>query len=276
MRRFAFISILGFLFGRFSQASRPAHKPLEVMGRKGYVYSPLSRTARAAVFVLHGSGGQPSDMFDLGFEAIADARGFYVVYPEMKVAKSDEWGYGEDIKYFEALAERLQQADFGVSKKKLFVCGHSAGGSMSLFLQNEMSQFEAAGVVEAGVGNLDGWNMTKLGHRTIVVWNHADPVLEQYAPGKVEKAYYNLTLRTLRRSARSEPDMIEALPTSKTVVEAARLTFIKNAVAPELQVVSWTSKPGRHAWALPRWTTSLDATKSLVDFFLGDSVEVVV
>jgi len=265
------VSLSALLLTQSAQAVE--HVPLEVMGRVGYVYSPPGKQATSAVFVLHGSGCSPSDYFGKGFEALADERGFHVVYPEMKVPKGDAWGGKDDISYFEALIQRLQQVDFGVTRH--FVSGHSAGGSMSYFLQNEMPHFEAAGIVEAGADPNSEWDLTKVGLRTIIVWNHADPVLTQYAPGRKEMAYYNQTLKALHRQPGSDPDSRVALPTSHAVVQAERLTFNKNAVAPELKIVSWTSKPGKHDWALPSWTITLDATKELVDFFLGES-EVVV
>ena len=52
--------------------------------------------------------------------------------------------------------------------------------------------------------------------------------------------------------------------------QASLLTFNEGAAAaPLLQVVSWRSEPGRHTWASPSWTNSLDATRLLIDFFFG-------
>lgn len=48
---------------------------------------------------------------------------------------------------------------------------------------------------------------------------------------------------------------------------AERLTFNKTRAAPELRVISWESRPGRHNWARPSWTQALDATAELIDFF---------
>jgi lysophospholipase L1-like esterase len=138
------------------RASSP-HSELAVMGRTGYVYRPAASSAvSGAVLVLHGSGGVASDMSGLGFEALADAGSFLTVYPEMLTPRADEWGYLDDIPYFAALARRLQEPDFGVPADKIFICGHSAGGSMVTLLQNEMDEFAAAGVVEAAVGHRPG------------------------------------------------------------------------------------------------------------------------
>lgn len=263
--------------GRQLGLGTPYYSELLTMGRTSFVYRPVGSQLAGAVLVLHGSQAVASDMFGLGFEALAEARGFVVVYPEMRTLRADQWGYRDDIPYFSALATRLQEADFGVPKDKIFICGHSAGGTMVTFLQNEMNEFEAAGVVEAAVGNLQDWDMGRRGKRTMVVWNHGDPVLSQYAPGGLEMAYYNLTVETLRRGAGTVPDRRDPLPKLLPVVEAELRIFETVAEAPELQIVSWTSQPGRHDWALPSWTHSVDATRLLVDFFFtGPAVALVV
>jgi len=254
-----------------SVVQQKKHSLLPVMGRNSSVYRPSTENLSGAILVLHGSGAMASDMFDLGFEAMADARNFLVVYPEMSVPKGNEWGYLDDIPYFSALARRLQQHDFGVPSDKIFICGHSAGGTMVTFLQNEMDEFAAAGVVEAAVGRLSNWTMARRGKPTMVVWNHADPVLQEYAPGGIEEAYFNLTVSTLRRGSSTVPDLRQQLKKARPVTQASLLTFKDTVVSPLLQVVSWRSDPGRHTWPSPSWTNSVDSTKILVDFFFGNS-----
>lgn len=215
-------------------------------------------------------------MFDVGLEQQADLHGFLVVYPEMSKPFSDDWGYTEGIPYFSKLASRLQESDFGLDPARLFVCGHSAGGSMVTFLQNEMDIFAAAGVVEAAVGHLYDWDLSKRGNRTMVIWNHADPVLEEYAPEGGEPAYYNLTLNTLRRGASVEPTSRKPLALSDTVTQAEILMFEEEDAAPEVQILSWTSNPGRHTWADKSWTGTVDASEQLVAFFLRLGTQIIV
>lgn len=243
---------------------------LEVHGRIAYVYRPDSCPSSGvpAVMLLHGSGEEAKNMFGVGMEQQADLHGFLVVYPEMSEPFSDEWGYGEDVPYFAELATRLHEPDFDVDLAQLFVCGHSAGGTMAALLQNEMDIFAAAGMVESAVGHLEEWDLTRRGTRTMVIWNHADPVLEEYAPEGGEPAYYALTLSTLRRGARMEPATSQSLPLSGTVTQAQLLTFEEDDAAPEVQILSWTSDPGRHTWAHKSWTGTVDASEHLVAFFL--------
>lgn len=257
----------------------PAHYHIVwVMGRKVHVYKPntlAQNVPRPAlvqtvpgVFVLHGSDEAAPSMFNLGFEAQADLHDFLVIYPEMRVPKSDDWGYESDIPFFNALSKRLREADFGLDAARTFVCGHSAGGTMSLYLQNEVDLFKAGGAVEAAPGQLQKWDMKKPGHRSIVIWNHADPVLEQYAPRGGEPAYYQQTISTLRRHGSRVHAFAEALPVSDNVTSVEILTFPEDG-APELKMLHFRSKPGTHTWAsTPDFT--FDATKQLMLFFMAD------
>ncbi|CAE8600874.1 unnamed protein product [Polarella glacialis] len=248
------------------------HEMVTVMGRPAYIYRPnqtVMKRPSAGIFVLHGSEGVPSDMYGLGMEVAADANSFLVVYPDMASSRAGEWGYASDIPYFEALAHFLTKEPYRLDPERAFVCGHSAGGSMSLFLQNEMDVFASGAAVEAAVGHLESWNMSKSGHRSMVIWNHADPVLEEYAPTGGEPAYYNLTISTLRRHGTQTYSSRTPLPTSASVVSAEILTYLADN-APELQMLSWRSNPGTHKWPSTSWA-SFGATETLVSFFIGNA-----
>mmetsp|Transcript_49459 Transcript_49459/g.105716 ORF Transcript_49459/g.105716 Transcript_49459/m.105716 type:complete len:264 (-) Transcript_49459:60-851(-) len=246
------------------------HMSVSVLGRQAFVYKPQAHLASsvgplAGIFVLHGSGFAPTDMYGLGFEHFADINNFLVVYPEMKVPRGDTWDFTDDIPFFSALYERLQEDDFRLDRSRAFVCGHSAGGTMALFLQNQMDAFSAAAAVEAAVAFLNQWDMSRQGHRTMVVWNHADPVLHQYAPEGNERAYYNITISVLRRHGSMQPSKTKRLPTSGTAV-FAELQFYCQDTAPELLVLEWRSDPGIHAW--PRSSQfGFDATEEMMKFF---------
>ena len=51
---------------------------------------------------------------------------------------------------------------------------------MTLYLQNELSEFQQAIVISAGVGKLELWDMNKIGKPTLLIWNINDPVLAYY------------------------------------------------------------------------------------------------
>eukprot|EP00931_Biecheleriopsis_adriatica_P110305 TRINITY_DN84551_c0_g1_i1.p1 TRINITY_DN84551_c0_g1~~TRINITY_DN84551_c0_g1_i1.p1 ORF type:complete len:293 (+),score=46.37 TRINITY_DN84551_c0_g1_i1:42-881(+) len=258
-----------------SADSTGERRTVTVMGRQTQLYMPKSLREgepRAAIFVLHGSGGVAADIYNTYFESQADTRNFFVAYPEMKVPRSDEWGYKDDIPFFSALVDRLQSSEFSLDPARVYICGHSAGGTMSLFLQNEVELFSAAGAVEAAVGHLHDWDMSKPGHRTMVVWNHADPVLEQFAPPGGEPAYHNLTVSTLRRHGSMKPIASQPLPTSRKVVSASLVTYASDS-APELVMLNWRSDPGTHRWP-NKPDCSFDAAEELLKFFMGDDVVV--
>jgi poly(3-hydroxybutyrate) depolymerase len=250
------------------------HELLTVYGRQATVFKPASRKVgkAPAIFVLHGSGRLAKDMVNKGFDAIAEKLGFMVVYPEMEIPGAQEWGYDHDVWWFTALHERLQEDDFGMDPERAFICGHSAGGSMSLYLQNEVDLFAAAGAVEAAVGMLQKWDLSKPGRRTMVIWNHADPVLAEYAPWGDEQAYYHQTVATLRRHGDWSWFESKALPTSERILSAAVHHYPKDT-APPLRMVSFQSNPGTHSWANKTWAT-FSATEELVKFFLDWEQEV--
>eukprot|EP00746_Dinoflagellata_sp_MGD_P144024 gnl/MRDRNA2_/MRDRNA2_76789_c1_seq2.p1 gnl/MRDRNA2_/MRDRNA2_76789_c1~~gnl/MRDRNA2_/MRDRNA2_76789_c1_seq2.p1 ORF type:complete len:560 (-),score=74.15 gnl/MRDRNA2_/MRDRNA2_76789_c1_seq2:233-1687(-) len=182
----------------------------------------------------------------------------------MKVPRSDSWGYKDDIPYISALVRHLQDNDYGLDETQVFACGHSAGGTFALFLQNELDIFRACAAVSSAVGRLHLWNMSKRGHPAMIIWNHADPILEQYSPAGGEPAYYNLTVSTLRRHG-SKLFVSWPLPTSKRIVDAKLLEYPEDT-APQLSVLSFKSNPGTHDWADLSWCT-FSATAELLRFF---------
>merc|ERR1719213_691295 len=79
----------------------------------------------------------------------------------------------------------------------VYISGHSAGGTMSLFLQNEISIFRRAGIISAGVGHLHLWNMSRRGQDTMIIWNRGD--LQEYGGLR----YLDVTVATLRKCSLS-------------------------------------------------------------------------
>jgi poly(3-hydroxybutyrate) depolymerase len=254
------------------------HDLLWIVDRPAYVYKPtVNKTTMPAIFVLHGSEAVAANMFDKGFEALAEKRGFLVVYPQMTIPYGYEWGYREDFPYFSTLLYRLQE-DYSLDPNRTFVCGHSAGGSMALFLQNELERFTKGAAVEADVGRLHEWSMWKTGHPAMVIWNRADPELDYPNWGWY---YYHRTIKILRRHGSKDYTMVKSLPTSSVIASAEYLLYPTEGNwsmdsdhgAPEVRVISFKSNPGTHKWANKTWAT-FDATEELVKFFLEDSYHV--
>mmetsp|Transcript_7335 Transcript_7335/g.22980 ORF Transcript_7335/g.22980 Transcript_7335/m.22980 type:complete len:295 (-) Transcript_7335:214-1098(-) len=244
---------------------RARHIAVKTLGRTALVYAPRPWRLHEkvpAIFVLHGSFSSPKSMYNVGFEPLADQHGFLVVYPEMRVPQSASWGYTDDIPYMTALVRHLCE-DFDLDPEMVFVCGHSAGGTMALFLQNEVDLFRAAAAVEAGVGHLHEWSMNRTGRRTMLIWNHADPVLAEYGGEEL----YRQTIATVRRNGSTVPSSIEPMPTSTRVVSAELRRYPRDG-APEFSELSWKSSPGTHEWP-QRPTMTFDAAQQLASFFLS-------
>jgi len=98
------------------------------------------------VVVLHGGGGKAAGMESIcGMDRVADEHGFAVVYPQgfggvFNDGGSDlaDLGPRDDVKYIRALIKDVaQQAK--IDQNKVFACGFSNGGAMSIRLALEAS-----------------------------------------------------------------------------------------------------------------------------------------
>lgn len=293
-----------FLWSSTQLRSKGQHMSMIVMGRKNLIYKPgplpgssgtsaILNRSLPGVFVLHGSAEEPADMYARGFdEALATSLQVMIVYPEMQVPASDDWGYVSDIPFFRALGDRLRENDIGLDGSRAFVCGFSAGGAMALFLQNEVQTFQAAASVEAGPGYLKTWHKSNPGHRTMLVWNHADPELtgcfnmmpswpacRGEVPEMSEVANWDTMIATLRRHGSLQPSVTKRLPLSGQSASSelkygktlfAELIDFQQDTAPELRIVSWRSDPGIHEW--PSLSNNgFDATELVMNFFLKEA-----
>jgi polyhydroxybutyrate depolymerase len=113
------------------------------------------------VVALHGRGGTGHVIAGLAhFDAVADAHGFLVVYPD---GLSASWADGrgatpsdtdgiDDIKFLSELIRKLAR-DYKIDSLRVFVTGYSNGGFMSQRVACELSsQVAAVGVVAATMG----------------------------------------------------------------------------------------------------------------------------
>lgn len=248
---------------------------LEVQGRSLWVYHPyfLKRISRKAVIVLHGSESSPaaiarsSQFHDV---AARTSPGFFVVYPEMAVPGSDSWGFGApwEEAYFRSVVDVLE-SDFMIDRQEVFVVGHSNGGTMALFLQNNFpDMFKAAAAVEAGVGHLQDWRNASYGLPTMIVWNHNDPVLFEYGGDQL----FQNTIDTLQRhSGTRVPHQKLPLPSGYSgIASAERWIWNEDASQPRLTVVSWSSDTPTHSWVNHNSVhgAPLDAAILVCDFFI--------
>jgi poly(3-hydroxybutyrate) depolymerase len=108
------------------------------------VNAPTDGTTRPAVLVLHGGMGSAAVMrANSGFDGVARAEGFMVVYAQGTAFAGDErhaWNTGyllrrqvqdaDDIAYFDALIDRLT-GEHGADPERIFMTGGSNGGMMT-------------------------------------------------------------------------------------------------------------------------------------------------
>ncbi len=108
-----------------------------------FVNAPTDGTRRPAVIVLHGGSGSAERMrAGSGFDAVARANGFMVVYAEGTEFGDDRhaWNTGhllrrqvrdaDDIAYLDALIDALIR-DHGADPSRIFMTGGSNGGMMT-------------------------------------------------------------------------------------------------------------------------------------------------
>merc|ERR1711953_131313 len=106
---------------------------------------------------------------------------------------AEEWGYNEDLTFFREVIAMLDK-EFLLNRKEVYVCGHSSGGTMALYLQNNLADvFRGAASVEAAAGHQWLWNKNSSGRPTMIIWNHNDPVLKGWDSLLVD------TIKLLRR-----------------------------------------------------------------------------
>jgi len=231
---------------------------LSIHNRSVLLYAPVAQLRSKplpVVVVLHGSEVSNFEMADATrYHEVMEAA--VVLYPETRMPKADEWGYDApwETSFFKALPTAVAAAGYKADPSRVFVVGHSSGGTMSLLLQNNMPElFQAAAAVEAGVGCLHRWQNQSSGRPVMVVWNHNDPVLEEYGGDHL----YHTTLRQLRRhdaeGANTGPSYIVGVelpdPQTSEIQYAEHLIWPATARTSTLEVISWKSMDPTHHWA---------------------------
>jgi poly(hydroxyalkanoate) depolymerase family esterase len=133
-----------------------------------YVPAAMPTGPAPLVVVLHGCEQQAADMQNAGWNALADATKFYLVYPEQpstnNPAECSDWfgkynlpsdktnitrGGGES----ESIKEMVDQmkTDFTVDASRVYVAGFSAGGGMATVVMADWPDVFSAGAVMEGL-----------------------------------------------------------------------------------------------------------------------------
>jgi poly(3-hydroxybutyrate) depolymerase len=249
------------------------HRTLfKVFNRDVWVYQSAKASTPAdrhlpAVLVLHGSEDYPLSIAERsGFEKVAETASepFLAVFPSMDTPGGESWLYDKDLPFFRAVIDLLDR-EYSLKRDEVYVCGHSAGGTMSLYLQNNMPDaFRGVASIEAGVGHELLWNMSSFGRPTMLVMNQNDPVLKDYDV-RVED-----TVKTLRRhdSMASGPSFISEIPVHSSVRYAKKITWGAVGSTPPTVAISFETYDATHIWSNPKNIPgSFDAAAMVWDFF---------
>ena len=197
------------LFGYFIYSPDPQLPPLSgTMTKAPIEFDGLKRSYQTyvpkglpqgapLVLVMHGSGESAAEIrigTGYGFERLADAHGFAVVYPN---AYTFDWndcstigdfsvnGRGvDDTGFLVALADKLTQ-ELHSDKSHVFATGVSSGGFMSLRLAIEApARFRAIAAVSANVHSPENFKCTPVGSGTsVMVMNGTKDPLVPFAGG---------------------------------------------------------------------------------------------
>ena len=208
------IGLLASLFGIFVYSPAPEMPQLsgtmnkdtiEVGGvtRTYRVYVPKDMAAGAPLVVaMHGSGENGAQLrieTGYGFERLADAHHFAVVYPDALEHGGDWNACGtagddstttpgiDDVRFVTAVVERLI-TEVGIDPGRVFAAGTSRGGFMAFRLALEApSRFRAVAAVAANVHTPDNFKCTPApsGTSSVMIMNGTEDPLVPFDGGNV-------------------------------------------------------------------------------------------
>lgn len=152
--------------------------------------SNVTERGRMPLFItLHGSGGSGRHMMKLtGFDALADARGFVVCYPD---AYQRSWNDGRRLENVPAMAQNIDDVGFvsaligaiaeqlPIDLSRVYLVGASNGGMMSLYYACRCAaRIAAVGAVMATVADLWGRSLRPaLPVPAVLIHGTHDPIL---------------------------------------------------------------------------------------------------
>ncbi len=124
-----------------------------------YEFDPPSASASAGlVVVLHGCTESAAQYQVVGWEPIASANGFFLLYAETTTnVNCFQWfeptladrDVGQALSIIQGV--RFMQAHHAIDPTKIFVTGFSAGGAMTAMMLGDYPDVFAAGSINAGV-----------------------------------------------------------------------------------------------------------------------------
>lgn len=146
------------------------------------LYLPDGENDFATVVFFHGGGLEGGEKF---IPELLKEQGFAVVAPNYRLSpKVQHPAYIDDAAAAVAWTMR-HIAEYGGSSQKVWVCGHSAGGYLTLMLALDKSYLEAYGVDADSLAGYVPFSGQTNTHYTIRKERHLDsqiPIIDRYAP----------------------------------------------------------------------------------------------
>jgi polyhydroxybutyrate depolymerase len=234
------------------------------------------------VISLHGAGGWPVQQQDLsGWNRLADAQGFIVVYPSAAAGAGPRiWrveqdpGLLRDVTFIAALIDTLE-ATYNIDPARIYANGISNGGGLTFVLSCTLSdRIAAVGLVAAAQTLPWSWCADQRAAPMIAFHGTADPDIP-YNGGTswmAPDSFPNVLTWTKQWARRNR---CAANPVDAVVAaDVTRLAY--TACADDASVVLYTVRGGGHTWPggerMPEWfvgrtSTSIDATSLMWAFF---------
>jgi polyhydroxybutyrate depolymerase len=232
------------------------------------------------VVSLHGAGGWPGLQRDVsGWNDLADAHGFLVVYPSADVDRGPRvWALNggqrliTDARFIADLIARLE-ARYRIDPSRIYVDGLSGGGGMAFVLSCTIPDRIAAVGIVAGA-HLLPWRWCPERRAIPLVAYHGTADRQTPYGGGIAMAspapfaHIPTWIAEWAGRNRCAPDPVDTQVASDVTRRAYR------DCADEAPVVLYTIHGGGHTWpgrAMPAWlgpsTGNLDATRETWDFF---------
>ncbi len=252
--------------------------------RRYLLYVPKSYDAKkptGLVISIHPAATWPAKQAEIsGWNALAEEKGFIVVYPAGTGAffggysrGASVWeGDAPSVRFISDLIDKLER-DYSVDRRRIYVDGMSNGGGMTFLLSCQMSErIAAVGIVS---GELMQWP-AKCGNGRAVATMVFHGTADKFAPylgGKspiTPRPFPNIPAWTAQLAARNHCDEKPQLVRLSAHVEREVYT---NCTA---DVVFYTIAGGGHTWpggsGLPEWyagptTQEISATRLLWEFY---------
>jgi polyhydroxybutyrate depolymerase len=250
-----------------------------------YVPKSYDRTKPTPLVIsLHAAMNWPAFEMKLsGWNKVADANGFIVVYPAGTGTGFKTW-YMEgadtpsrmpDVRFISALIDTLQ-AHYNIDSSRIYADGMSNGGGMAFALSCTLSsRIAAIGAVSAAQSLPWSWCADSTPVSMIAFHGTGDPIVafKGAPPGAINPKPFPSIVTWVDNWARR--NRCASSPVDSAVAADVILRKYSNC-ADDATVVLYSVRNGGHQWPggtpMPKWmvgraTTSIDATNLMWAFF---------